>query len=146
MITLAHQPPNLREIALTTVEPFLHYAAYLLLASGLMFAFFQIYTWLTPYDEVALIRQGNTAAVLSLSGALIGFTLTLASSIMHTQSYVQFLIWAAAAASVQLLLFLAISALLKDTSSQIEGNNTAFGGLIGAISLAVGTINAACLS
>ena len=31
-----------------------------------------IYIKITPYDEIKLIRGGNTAAAISLSGAIIG--------------------------------------------------------------------------
>ena len=48
-----------------------NYLVFLLLAAVLLLVFFVIYTRITPYNEVLLIRQGNTAAALSLSGAVI---------------------------------------------------------------------------
>ncbi len=125
---------------------FANYALYLLLSGVLMLAFFQVYTFLTPWKELLLIRQGNNAACLSLSGALIGFSLTLASCLMHTATLTSFLMWAAAALIVQALAFFVASALLKKSKEHIEAGNTAFGGLMGAISLAIGAINAACIS
>ena len=47
----------------------LNYLIHLLLAAGLLIVFFIIYTRVTPYNEVLLIRQGNQAAALSLGGA-----------------------------------------------------------------------------
>ncbi|WP_338845913.1 DUF350 domain-containing protein [Massilia sp. W12] len=126
-------------------EAFLHYAAYVLLAAGMTIVFLLVYTRLTPHDELALIRNGKSAASLSLGGALLGFIMTLASSIMHTQSYVQFIIWSVAALAVQLLVYLVLSLLLKDIPQQLEKDNVAFGGLVGAVSLAMGVINAACI-
>ncbi|MBI3231212.1 MAG: DUF350 domain-containing protein [Burkholderiales bacterium] len=66
---------------------------YLVLSGVLLFAFFQVYTFLTPWDELVLIRQGNNAACLSLSGALLGFSLTLASCLIHTATLMHFLMW-----------------------------------------------------
>ncbi|MGZ3158216.1 MAG: DUF350 domain-containing protein [Burkholderiaceae bacterium] len=123
-----------------------NYAIHLLLASALLIIFFRVYTYMTPIDEVLLIRQGNNAAMLSLGGALIGFSLTIASSLLHTADYREFLAWAAGAMVVQVLAYAVTSKLLHISKEHIESGNTAFGGLMGAISLSIGAINAACLS
>ena len=52
-----------------------------MLALALLAIFAAIYVRVTPYNEIALIREGNMAASISLSGALIGFVLPLASAI-----------------------------------------------------------------
>ena len=124
----------------------LNYLIHLLLAAGLLIVFFIIYTRVTPYNEVLLIRQGNQAAALSLGGALLGFSATIASSLMHTADYQQFFAWAFGAMVVQLLAYVVTTRLLRMSNDQIESNNTAFGGLLGAIALAIGAINAACIS
>ena len=124
----------------------LNYLIHLLLAAVLLIAFFIIYTRVTPYNEVLLIRQGNQAAALSLGGALLGFSATIASSLMHTANYQQFFAWAFGAMVVQLLVYLVTTRLLRMSKDQIESNNSAFGGLLGAISLSIGAINAACIS
>ncbi len=124
----------------------LNYLIHLLLAAVLLIAFFIIYTRVTPYNEVLLIRQGNQAAALSLGGAILGFSATIASSLMHTANYQQFFAWAFGAMVVQLLAYLVTTRLLRMSKDQIESNNTAFGGLLGAIALAIGAINAACIS
>lgn len=123
-----------------------NYVLYLLLSSALILVFLTIYTRITPFNEFLLIRQGNSAAALSLGGALLGFSLTIASSIVHTADYGQFLGWAAGAMLVQILVYFAASKLLHMSKDHIESGNAAFGGLLGVISLAVGAINAACIS
>jgi putative membrane protein len=52
-----------------------NYILHLVLASAMLVAFFKIYSGVTPFDEVLLIRQGNCAALLSFAGALLGFVL-----------------------------------------------------------------------
>ena len=123
-----------------------NYVIHLVLAIILIIVFFIVYTKITPFDEVLLIRQGNNAATLSLGGALIGFSLTVASCIIHTSDYREFLAWAAGALVVQLLAYALSTKLLHMSKDHIESGNTAFGGLIGAISLSLGAINAACIS
>ena len=124
----------------------LNYLIHLILAAALLIAFFIIYTRVTPYNEVLLIRQGNHAATLSLGGALLGFSATIASSLMHTADYQQFFAWAFGAMVVQLLAYVVTTRLLRMSKDQIESNNSAFGGLLGAIALSIGAINAACIS
>lgn len=123
-----------------------NYVLYLLLSSVLVLIFLIAYTKITPCNEFLLIRQGNNAAALSLGGALLGFTLTIASSIIHTADYRQFLGWAAGAMLVQVLVYFVASRLLHMSKDHIESGNAAFGGLLGAISLSIGAINAACIS
>ena len=122
------------------------YAVHLLTASVLLVVFFLVYTWITPIDEILLIRQGNNAAALSLGGALIGFSLTLASSLLHTSSYVEFLGWGVGSMVVQVLAYAITCRLLRISKEHIESGNTAFGGLMGAISISIGAINAGCIS
>src|ERR1044072_9149086 len=68
-------------------------------------AFKYIYQWITPYNEKALIRQGNNAAAIALAGALIGYVLPLASALSHTVSLPEFAAWAALAGVIQILAF-----------------------------------------
>lgn len=124
----------------------LAYLLHLATAIAMVMAFFVVYTRVTPYDEVLLIRQGNGAAALSLGGTLLGFSATVASALMHTASYVEFLGWGLVAMVVQLLVFLVATRLLRMSKDQIEANNCAFGGLLGAISLSIGLINAGSIS
>ncbi|MDB4872633.1 MAG: uncharacterized protein JWL97_3637 [Gemmatimonadales bacterium] len=124
----------------------LAYLLHLLTAVAMVLAFFVIYTRLTPFDEVALIRAGNQAAAFSLGGTLIGFSVTLASALWHTADYYQFLGWGAGGMLVQVVVFVLATRLLKMSKDQIEANNKAFGGLLGAIALSIGLINAGCIS
>ncbi len=124
------------------------YAYLLHLVTGcvLLAVFFAIYTWITPFDEIALIREGNMAAALSLAGAMIGFCLTLASAILHSDSYLTFLAWSAGAMVVQSIGYAAITRMLPQMNGAIEHNNAAMGALMGLASISLGIVNAACLS
>ncbi len=128
------------------MHPVANYVLHLLLSGVLLLVFFFIYTRLTPFNEVLLIRQGNTAAAVSLAGAMTGFSLTIASSIFHSNAYPDFLAWAAGAMLVQIIAYRVTTTLLSMSKEQIEANNTAFGTLLASISLSIGAINAACIA
>ena len=128
------------------VTAFATYLIYLCLSGLLLGVFIAVYSRITPFDELLLIRQGNLAAALSLGGAVIGFSLTLASCIFHTSGYVSFLSWSVSALIVQLLAYVVTTRMMAMTRDHIESNNVAFGVILGAISLSVGAINAACIS
>lgn len=124
----------------------LNYLLHLVTACAMVLAFFVIYTKLTPFNEVHLIRQGNHAAALSLGGTLIGFSVTIASALLHTADYYAFFAWGGGAMVVQVLVFNVTTRLLRMSKDQIEADNSAFGGLLGAISLSIGLINAGAIS
>lgn len=123
-----------------------NYALHIVAAGFLLYAFSLVYTWATPFDEMTLIRQGNLAAALTLGGALIGFSMTVASGLLHTDALGAFLGWSAAAAAIQLLTYVLVTRLLHMSKQHIESNNVAFGALLAAISISVGAVSAGALS
>ena len=121
------------EMSLETVGSFLLYFAASLTAMAI---FGTLYMAVTSHDEMALIRQGNTAAAISLSGAVIGFTLPLSSAIIHSVSLIDMLVWSAIAIVVQLGVFLLIDRCLRQISKHIEAGNVAAGTTLAAASIA----------
>ena len=115
---------------------------------GLFFlgAFFLAYMGITKCEEMALIRHGNTAAACSLVGSTLGFSLPLASAIIHAASAQAFVFWALVAMVTQIGTYYFLKLVLKDVDAQIEANNAAYGILAGGIALIVGVINAACVA
>jgi putative membrane protein len=123
-----------------------NYAIHLIAAAILLGVFFYIYTKVTPFDEIALIQARNGAAALSLGGAMIGFSLTLGSSIVFNSNLMQVVFWAVCALVVQVVVFATASRLLHSVRTEIEAGNIAMGGFMGTLSLVAGIVNAACLS
>ena len=128
------------------LEALVAYASHLIASGILLGVFFVIYTKVTPFDEMALIHAGKGAAALSLGGALIGFSLTLGSAIVHNATLVEVLMWAVAAMIVQVIVFAIASRLMTTVRTEIEAGNVAMGGFMGSVSLVAGIVNAACLS
>lgn len=110
-------------------------------------AFKLIYQWVTPYNEAKLIREGNVAAAMALGGALVGYVLPLASALSNTVSLVEFCAWASLAAVIQIAAFSLVRFVaMKDVSARIEKGEIAAGLYLMSISLAVGLLNAACMT
>jgi putative membrane protein len=110
-------------------------------------AFKLIYQWVTPYNEAKLIREGNVAAAVALGGALVGYVLPLASALSNTVSLVEFCAWAALAGVIQIAAFTLVRVVaMKDVSARIEKGELAAGLYLMSISLAVGLLNAACMT
>ncbi len=120
------------------------YISYLGTGFILVILFAWIYLIITPLDEIKLIQAGFVAPALSFGGALIGFCMALASSALHTNRLEYFVLWAVLAGVVQIGVFYAISFFV--TPSNPKGDNIATGVLLGASSIAVGLLNAGCLS
>jgi putative membrane protein len=108
--------------------------------------FLAIYVQVTPYREFALIRAGNTAAAASLSGSLLGFVLPLASTVVHSVNLWDMALWAAIALAVQIVVYLAVRALMPDIVRHIADGKAAAGVFLGVVSLAAGIVNAACMT
>ena len=68
--------------------------------------FLVVYVKVTPYNEFTLIEEGNTAAAISLSGALLGFAMPIANVIAHSDSLLDLAAWGAIAGVIQLLTYL----------------------------------------
>ncbi len=126
-------------------EPIILYMAYVASGLALLAIFFFVYTKLTPYREVELLKHGNRAVAYFLGGAMLGFSATIASAIMTHSTFPGFLGWAAGALVVQLVVYVGLNRLFSDLQKHIEENNAAVGALSGATSFCAGLINAACL-
>ncbi len=129
--------------SLAGLPSFLFYFA---TAIGLLLLFLLAYLFITPYREIALIREGNAAAAASLGGALLGFVLPLASAITHSVGLLDMAVWGLIALIIQLLAYGAGRLLLPDLVRDIPAGKTATGVLMCALSLAIGILNAACMS
>lgn len=129
--------------SLNGIPPFL---AYFAVAIVLVLVFVRIYTWVTPQDELALIKANNTAAALAFGGALIGFALPLSSAITHSLSLLDCAVWGAVALIVQVLTFVVLRIAIRQLPERINQGEVATGVFSAAAAIAVGLINAACMS
>lgn len=122
------------------------FLAYLAVSLALVVCFLAVYVRVTPHREFQLIREGNLAAAFSLSGALLGFIVPLASAIEYSVGLVDMAIWGAIALLVQISAFVAVKLLIPTLTEDIAAGKQAQGFFLGALSLGVGLLNAACMT
>ena len=123
-----------------------HFFAYFGAAIALAVAFLTVYVLITPHKELSLIRDGNSAAAVQLTGTFLGFAVPMAIVIGHSVSVADMLLWGAVAAIVQLVLFFVIARLLfKTISNRITEDCLASGIFVGGMGLGTGILQAACM-
>ena len=122
------------------------FLAYLAVSLVLLACFVAIYVRITPHREIALIREGNLAAAFSLSGAILGFIVPLASAVEYSVGLADMAIWGAIALFVQLAAFVVVKLLIPTITDDIAAGRQAQGFFLGALSLGVGLLNAACMT
>ena len=122
------------------------FASYFGAAVVLLILFALVYAKVTPYREINLIANGNVAAASSYSGAILGFTIPLASAVSHSVGLLDMILWGIVALVVQLAAFGVIRMIFPSIVQDIPNNQVSKGVFLGVISLAIGIINAACMT
>ncbi len=116
-------------------------------AGAFTLVFKLLYQAVTPHRERELIAAGNTAAAVTLGGALLGYVVPLATALTQTVSVFEFAAWAALAGVIQIVVFLLVRRLaFRDLSARIERGEVAPALYLLFLSLAVGLLNAASMT
>jgi len=122
------------------------FLAFMATAMALSFFYVVIYMWVTPHDEIKLIRENNMAASLAFAGSLVGFCLPLASAIANSGTLVDVAVWGVVALLVQVAVFYLVCLPIPKISERIEKGEMASGLWLGATSLTGGLLNAASMT
>ena len=111
--------------AANSLSTFPNFAIYFITATVMTALFLVLYTNLTPHREIRLIRDGNIAAAISLTRALLGFVIPLASVIAHSAGLIDVAIWGIIAMVVQLGGFMVARMVLPHLPQAIEQGGVA---------------------
>jgi putative membrane protein len=128
---------------LAGVPLFLGYFAIALVLTAI---YVVIYTMITPHSEMKLIKENKAAASTAFAGSLIGFVLPLASVIENSVDIADMALWGAVALIVQIATFFGLRLFMPKISERIANDEMASGIWLGAVSVAAGLLNAACLT
>ena len=107
-----------------------------------------VYALVTPHDEWKLVKEEqNVAAAIGFAGAIVGFAIALGSAASNSVAIIDFIIWAVVAIIAQSIAF----ALLRFTfmpkiAQRINENEVSAGVMLAGMSIAVGLLNAACMT
>lgn len=122
------------------------FAAYFATAVVLLAAFLALYLRVTPYDELALIREGNSAAAISLAGAMVGYAIPIAVTVAVSHNLLTMVGWGIVACIVQSLTYLIARLAQPQINQAISQGQIASGLFLASLSLAVGILNAGCIA
>lgn len=113
---------------------------------GLMLAGAVIYALLTPWKEIALIRDGNAAAAVAFAGVLVGLAVPLAVSLTVSTSVRDIAIWGVATVVLQLFAFRIVDMVLTGLPQRIQDGEISAAVLLVGAKLATALILAAALT
>ncbi|KAB2922032.1 MAG: DUF350 domain-containing protein [Dechloromonas sp.] len=122
------------------------FAGFFASAVALLAVFAALYMLVTPYSELKLIREGNTAAAISLTGALLGYALPIAVAVVVSHDLYVMIGWGVVACIVQLLVYVAARLALPQINLAIPQGKVASGIFLAALSVVAGILNAGCIA
>ena len=105
-----------------------------------------IYVLVTPYHEIKLIKKGNSAAALSLSGALIGMGIPLSVAMAGSVNAFDILVYGAVSLVLQLVAYRVTDFVLKGIPERIENGEISAAITMVGIKISISLINAAAVS
>ena len=125
-----------------------NFALYFGISLVFLMLFKFVYTLVTPHDEWTLIKEKqNVSAAIGFGGAIIGFSLALASAASNSVSILDFATWGVIALIAQCLAFAVVRfVFMPKIVERIEQNEISAGVVLGATSVAIGVLNAACMT
>ena len=104
------------------------------------------YMAVTPFHEMRLVREGNTAGGIVLMGAVVALAVPLAATLATSLVTLDILLWGLVAVVLQLLAFLLTAALFRGLRTMIEAGNAAAACVVVGIQIAVALVNAGAMS
>lgn len=115
-------------------------------AAAVYIAGIAVYTRLTPYHELDLVRNGNVAAAVTLGGALIGLALPVGATLARSLSVADILVWGAVATVMQAAAFGLASLMLRELPARVERGDVAAALIAASVQVSVGIVNAGAMS
>lgn len=105
-----------------------------------------LHTVLTPYNERALMNEGNSAAGITMAGAVVALAIPLAATLATHTLMADVLIWGAVAVLLQVSAFGIAFVLVGDLRRKIEAGNTAAALVVAGVQIAVALVNAGAMA
>ncbi len=126
----------------------LHFSLYFGMSLIFLVFFKYVYKFITPHDEWKLIKEDkNIAAAIGFGGAIVGFAIALGGAASNSVSLIDFATWGIVAFVAQSLAFALVRfGFMRTIIKRIEANEVSAGIMLAATSIAVGLLNAACMT
>jgi putative membrane protein len=123
-----------------------YFFLYFAVSLAIVGIFIVVYTAMTRHSEWRLIREGNTAAAITLVGAILGFVLPLAITITASVNIADMIMWGVIAMVVQLVAYFVVRRALPQFDDAINAGRAAPATLLAGLAVCIGILNAACIT
>jgi putative membrane protein len=126
----------------------LHFSLYFGVSLVFLVLFKYVYKFITPHDEWKLIKEDkNIAAAIGFGGAILGYAIALSGAASNSVSLIDFATWGIVAFIAQSLAFALVRfGFMRTIIARIEANEISAGIMLAATTIAVGLLNAACMT
>ncbi|WP_153306604.1 DUF350 domain-containing protein [Desulfogranum japonicum] len=126
----------------------MHFSLYFSVSLLFLVLFKYVYKFITPHDEWKLIKnEKNLAAAIGFGGAIIGYAIALSGAARNSVSFLDFATWAFVAFIAQTFAFALVRfGFMRSIIKRIEANEVSAGVMLATTSIAVGLLNASCMS
>lgn len=105
-----------------------------------------VYMWITPYEDIKLVREGNTAAAVALGGAFLGLAIPLAGSLAGSVTSLDILLWGVITVVVQLVCFKVVDLVLRGLPQRIANGELAAAIFLAFVKVSAGAIVATAVT
>ena len=113
---------------------------------ALLFVGAGLYALLTPYRDIQLIREGNTAAAISLGSVLVGLAIPLSVSLAASNGELELLMWGLAIIAVQLFVFRFTDWVLQGLPRRIQAGEVSAATFLACVKLATALVLAGAVA
>jgi putative membrane protein len=120
-------------------------ALHLLATFAMLIGGMGLYMWITPYEDMRLVREGNTAAAVALGGAFLGLAIPLAGSLAGSVTTLDIVLWGIVTVAVQLVTFKVVDLVLRGLPRRIAAGEMSAAIFLAFVKISAGAIVAAAV-
>ena len=128
------------------IDSIINFFVYFLASLGGLGGFVFAYYKTTPYHDFKLISEGNKSASVILSGAVIGFSLSLSRTVEQSHNPIDFVTWLLVSIVAQLLTYRLVHYFFPDLGENIKKDSLAPALFLAALSVSIGLLISASMT
>lgn len=105
-----------------------------------------VYVWITPWEDLRLVREGNTAAAIAMGGMMLGLGIPLASTLRASVNVWDIMIWGLVTLVLQIVTFKVMDLLMRGLAQRIKDGQVSAAVVLASAKLSVAAIIAAAVA
>jgi putative membrane protein len=118
---------------------------HLAVTTGLFIGGVSLYVYLAPYRELELIREGNVAAAVVLSGQILGLAIPLAAMMANSITAMGVGLWGVVTIVLQYIAIVSVRLTIPRLCDHISRGDVAVAMVLAVAQVSAGLLNAAAM-